>query len=363
MKKLYLFMSTLLIASFLLAGCAPTVSQPIATPPGSKPEVTVPPKPEVTVPPKPEVTVPPKPEVTEPPAPTEAPTAAQPAAPKDKLEEVMARGYLIVSTDPAYPPQSQLVEGAKRPADTKCPSDLVTAPELQGFDIDSSVEIAKRMGVEACFITPDWTLITGGSWADRWDVSVGSMTITPERMQVLYFSQPYYTTPAAFFVYKDNTSYTQPADLSGKKVGGCTGCTYDSYIAGTLQIPGEAIDFVVKDAQFVGYDTDLPALQDLALGDGVRLDAVLTAQPTGAGAIKDGLPLKQLGDPVYFEYLAAAFDKNSTLDSVPLVKKISEVILEMLDDGTLAGYSNTWYGLDLATPAKDFDLKALNQFP
>ena len=156
----------------------------------------------------------------------------------------MARGYLIVSTDPAYPPQSQLVEGGTRPVDTVCPSDLVTAPELEGFDIDTAVEIARRMGVEACFITPDWTLITGGSWADRWDVSVGSMTITPERMQALYFSQPYYTTPAAFFVHADNTTYTSPADLSGKKVGGCAGCTYDSFIAGTLQIPGETIEFV-----------------------------------------------------------------------------------------------------------------------
>jgi len=45
------------------------------------------------------------------------------------------------------------------------------------------------------------------------------------------------------------------------------------------------------------------------------------------------------------------------------VKKISEIILEMINDGTLSEYSMTWYDLDLAAAAADFDLAALNQFP
>jgi polar amino acid transport system substrate-binding protein len=137
---------------------------------------------------------------------------------KDKLAEILARGTLIVSTDPAYPPQSQLVEGGARAANTKCASDQHTASELTGFDIDVSVAIAAKLGVEACFVTPDWTLITAGNWSNRWDLSIGSMTITPERMTKLYFTQPYYTTPAAFFVNSANTTYTQPSDLSGKRV-------------------------------------------------------------------------------------------------------------------------------------------------
>lgn len=285
------------------------------------------------------------------------------ATAKDKLAEILARGTLIVSTDPAYPPQSQLVEGGQRAAQTKCSSDQHTASELTGFDIDVSVAIAAKLGVEACFVTPDWTLITGGNWANRWDISVGSMTITPERMTKLYFTQPYYTTPAAFFVNNANTTYKQPSDLSDKKIGACTGCTYDAYLGGTLEIPGEKINFVVTGAHFVGYETDINALQDLALGDGTRLDAVLTAQPTGAGAIKDGMPLKQLGDPVYFEYLAGAIDKASTPDPVSFVKKVSEVIQGLNSDGTLLQLSQKYYGLDLTTAAASFDLAALNQWP
>jgi polar amino acid transport system substrate-binding protein len=330
MKKLHLFISLLVALSFVLAACAGGTQKTAEAPP------------------------------TE--AAAAQPTAAVSAPAQDKLAEIMARGILIVSSDPAYPPQSELVPNSQRPADTKCASDQKTSAELAGFDIDVSVEIAKRMGLEACFVTPDWTLITAGNWADRWDVSVGSMTITPERMQNLYFSQPYYTTPAAFFVHKDNTTYTQPSDLSGKKIGGCTGCTYDAYLSKTLTIPGEEITYVVDNPVFTGYETDSFALDDLSLGDGVRLDAVLTAQPTGAQAILAGKPIKQLGDPVYFEYLAAAIDKNSSKDPTTLVAKLNEIIHQMHDDGTLLKLSMQYYGLDLTTAAGKFDDSLLNQF-
>jgi polar amino acid transport system substrate-binding protein len=283
-------------------------------------------------------------------------------AAENKLEEILARGTLIVSTDPAYPPQSELVEGGARAANTKCASDQHTASELTGFDVDVAVAIAEKLGVEACFVTPDWTLITGGNWANRWDISVGSMTITPERMTKLYFTQPYYTTPAAFFVHADNTSYTQPSDLAGKKIGACTGCTYDAYLAGTLEIPGETFAYVVADPQFSGYETDLNALQDLDLGDGVRLDAVLTAQPTGEGVIADGFNLRQLGEPVFFEYLGAAIDIASTPDPVPFVQRVTEIIQELHADGTLLQLSQQYYGLDLTTAAGLFDWEMLDQF-
>jgi polar amino acid transport system substrate-binding protein len=279
----------------------------------------------------------------------------------DLLAEVQARGKLLVSSDPAYPPQSELVANVDPPAETKCTGDEKPANQFTGFDVEVAAEIAKRLGVEVCFVTPDWTLITAGGWAGRWDLSIGSMTITPERMENLYFTQPYYTTPAAFFVHQDNTTFTQPADLSGKKIGVCTGCTYEAFLDGSLSIPGETIEFVVSDAEVVGYDTDVPALEDLALGDGVRLDAVLTALPTGQGYIADGGPLRQLGEPVYFEYLAGAIDKSSPSDSAAFRDAVSKAIQEAHADGTLKALSEKYYGTDLASAAAKFDLAALAQ--
>ena len=287
--------------------------------------------------------------------PTQIPPTAAPTAVPDLLSTILARGTLVVSSDPAYPPQSALKANPQRTAGTKCTADQKTLGELEGFDIDTSAAIAKGLGVEVCFVTPDWTLITAGSWSGRWDISVGSMTITPERAKVLYFAQPYYTTPAALFVYNTNTTYTKPSDLDGKKIGVCAGCTYESFLNGSLVIPGETIDFAIKNAVIKTYDTDSTALEDLSLGDGARLDAVLTAQPTGQQAIDSGRPLKQLGDPVFFEYLAPAFDRESTLDPASLIAKVSEIVAGLHKDGTLVKLSQQWYKVDLASAAASFD--------
>jgi polar amino acid transport system substrate-binding protein len=361
MRKLYLSLIGLIVLSLVLSACAGAATQPAATQPGAGQPATE--QPVVTEAPAATESAVTEPAVTESAA-TE-PAATEPVATggDDKLSEILARGTVIISTDPAYPPQSELAPGGQRAADTKCSSDQQTASELTGFDIDTAVEIANRLGVEACFVTPAWDAIVGGNWADRWDLSIGSVTITPERMEKLYFTQPYYTTPAAVFVHQDNTTFTQPSDLSGKRVGACTACTYERYLDGTLEIPGETIDFVIKDPQFTGYDTDTTALQDLALGDGVRLDGVMTAEPTGQGVIADGMPLKQLGEPLFFEYLAGAVDKASSKDPVPFVQKLSEIIQEMNSDGTLAELSQKYYETDLATAAAEFDLAALDQWP
>ncbi len=267
------------------------------------------------------------------------PRPAQPQAANDLLAEVLARGVLRVATDPNYPPQSYLDEATK---------------QWTGFDIDVAREIARRLGVELEFVTPDWDLITAGNWADRWDLSIGSMTITPERAKGLHFTQPYYTTPAQVFVHASNTSYRSPADLSGKRIGVCGGCTYEEYLTKTLSIPGETINFVIDGADIRAYPTDLYAVEDLALGDGVRLDAVITALPTGLEAIEAGVPLKPLGDPIYFEYLAGAVDRNASKNPVPFVEKVSEIIKAMHADGTLKRLSEQYYGVDLAAAAAAF---------
>jgi len=275
----------------------------------------------------------------------------------DKLIEIQERGTLIVAIDPAYPPQSEIRPGAARAPDTDCAVDQLTTSELLGFDVEVAAEIAERLGVEACFVTPDWMQIIGGNWQGQWDISVGSMAITPERMKTLSFTQPYYAPPATFFVHSDNTSYSSPSDLSGKKVGTCSGCTYQFYLEGTLSLPGQEVDLTVKNAEIIEYATEAMALQELAWGDGVKLDAVLIASPTGKGAISNELPIKQLGDPIYTEYLAAAVDKIG--NSASFVDKVTEIIQQMHNDDTLRNLSLQFYEEDLTTKAAEFDIAVI----
>ena len=91
-------------------------------------------------------------------------STVQPAgdASTDKLAQVLARGTLILFTDPAYPPQSFAVKGAKRPADTKCAANQLTADQISGYDAETGKLVAEKLGVEPCFVTPSWTEVTGG---------------------------------------------------------------------------------------------------------------------------------------------------------------------------------------------------------
>jgi polar amino acid transport system substrate-binding protein len=247
------------------------------------------------------------------------------------LQEIKDRGVLRASTDPAYPPQSFQNEQG----------------EFKGFDIDVTEEIAKRMGVEVEWVTPSWDVLTAGSWNGRWDLSVGSMTVTPERAEVLYFTPAYYYTPAAVAVHESNTDITNlETDLDGKRVGVCGACTYEAYLEGTLNIPGD-YEFLVDNPQIQTYDTDSSAIQDLALGDGVRLDAAMSALTTLKEAKDSGTPIKIVGDPLYYEPLAVAIDKKSPANPNPLVDEVSKIIEEMHEDGTLTELSEKWYGVDL----------------
>jgi polar amino acid transport system substrate-binding protein len=252
----------------------------------------------------------------------------------DLLAEICDRGKVVVSTDPKYPPQSSYNE---------------STGEYEGFDIDVATEIAHRLGVDIDWQTPSWNAITAGSWNGRWDMSVGSMTPTNDRQKVLDFSQPYYYTPAVVVVHKDNTSVQDlSTDLDGADIGVCSACTYEAYLNKTLAIKGFTFDFVIDDAKVHGYDTDTSALQDLALGDGVRLDAVITSLTTAQGYIDSGKPVKIVGDPVFYEPLAVAIDKSSDADPTSFAAAVDQIVGEMHDDGTLSEMSKKWYdGTDL----------------
>ncbi|MEM8530818.1 MAG: transporter substrate-binding domain-containing protein [Chloroflexota bacterium] len=250
----------------------------------------------------------------------------------DLLSEVQGRGTLLVATDSNYAPQS-----FKNPDDT-----------WEGFDIDVAREIANRLGVEIEFLDISFDVVTAGSWNDRWDINVGSMTVTPERQESLIFTAPYYYTPAAFTVHADSTA-SSLEDLASLTIGVGAATTYSDYLEGGLTLVDEEILTEPPAAEIQVYDTDLLAIQDLALGDGARLDAALTALPTIQNAIDEGQPIKVLGDPVYYEQLAVALDQSSSFDPQTLADEISQIVEEMRSDGTLTELSNQYYGVDITT--------------
>jgi len=222
----------------------------------------------------------------------------------DLLEIVRDRGELIVSTDPNYAPQSFL-----EPDGT-----------FVGFDIDVATEIADRLGVGITFETPDWDAITAGSWSERWDISVGSMTITTPRKEILSFTRPYYFTPA-YLAASTRSGVTKTSDLPFTLPTGATATTLTTDANCAEAIESGRTEF------------------DLWISSGTTID----------GAIAAGSPMVKIGEPIFQENLAVAIDKSGPPHAA-LLFEIDKIIGEMHADGTLKAMSEKWFdGEDLTT--------------
>lgn len=252
------------------------------------------------------------------------------AGEQDMLARIQDNGVIRVATDPAYPPQSELLPDGT----------------FEGFDIDVANEIAERLGVTAEFVTPDFAEVEAGAWADRWDISVGSMTVTAGREEVLDFTQAYYYTPAQMGATTES-GITDLEGLSGQTV--CTGesTTYQFWLEGTLVLAGGAPEPAEPpaDVTVTTFGTDTECADAVEAGR-TEFQGWLTAGPTLDGVIADGVGFVKVGDPVFFEPLAAAIDKQSPTHT-ELLAEVDRIIGEMHEDGTLTALSEEWFGTDL----------------
>jgi len=264
------------------------------------------------------------------------------------LDAIKQRGYILVSTDPNYEPQSFLNTEGKHASDSKCPADALTTAEMQGFDVDVAKAIGDDLGVETCFATPSWDAITAGNWADKWDVSVGSMTITTARQKILDFSVPYYYTPAVVAVRADS-GIKDLAGLEGKALCAGSSTTYEQWLNHDmtgLGLPESSIYAQAPNVTVVPLETDQECAQAIAAGREDFVGYVTSATVVDAN-IAAGFPVVKLGSPVYSEDLAAAFDKKSSLPTDTLRAEVDKLFNAMHSDGRLTELSNKWFSADL----------------
>ena len=261
-----------------------------------------------------------------------APTDAGPTGGDgdDLLAHIQEAGVIRISTDPNYAPQSVILPDGT----------------YEGFDIDVANEIGERLGVEVQFETPDFDLVQGGGWNGRWDVSVGSVTITEDRKSVLGFTQPYYYTPAQMAA-TEASGFTTLEELAGATI--CVGeaTTYLDWLEGTLTL-GDGSMPVDPPEGAVGttLPTDANCAEAIAAGR-TEFEGFLSSSTTVQQAIDSEVPIVTVGDPVFFEPLAVAVDLSGPSHEA-LLAELDRIIGEMHEDGTLTGFSEEWYdGLDL----------------
>ncbi|QWA11144.1 transporter substrate-binding domain-containing protein [Sodalis ligni] len=214
--------------------------------------------------------------------------------------------------------------------------------QLAGFDVDVAKAVAQKLGVTLELTAPGWETIVGGKWNGRWDVCICSMTPNSERAKVLDFPAPYYSSPAVLVVNKDEKNIKSAADLSNKKVGVGIGSSYENYLNKTLVIPGaKPIDFPFNHVQIIPTDETV-AFQNLALGAGTRLDAVVSDLATAKARIAKTSSFR-IAAELYAEPNWVATDKGDAEWN----KKVADTINALRADGTLAKISQHWFGEDI----------------
>lgn len=120
--------------------------------------------------------------------------------------------------------------------------------------------------------------------AGQMDGVIAGMTITEERQKSFNFSDPYFQSGIQMAVAEKNTDIASYDDLKGKTVAAKTGT--------------ESAEFIEKNKKTYGYDIKLYDTADVmysVLSAG-NVDAIFDDYPVIGYAVKQGQPLKLVGD-------------------------------------------------------------------
>lgn len=98
------------------------------------------------------------------------------AGPAQQLAGITASGELRVGTPADYKPYTYR---------------LGHSSDYLGLDIDLAAGLARRLGVKLTIVPTSWPTLIQDWNADKFDIAVGGISITPERQQHALFSIPY----------------------------------------------------------------------------------------------------------------------------------------------------------------------------
>lgn len=112
-----------------------------------------------------------------------------------------AQDSIRIATEGAYPPFNSMTANG----------------ELVGFDVDIAKALCAEMNRECEIIAQDWDGIIPGLINNKYDAVVASMSITEERLEIIDFTDPYYSNFLSI-VGKTSAGLTL-ADLDTRFIG------------------------------------------------------------------------------------------------------------------------------------------------
>lgn len=204
-----------------------------------------------------------------------------------------------------------------------------------GWEVDMIGAVCKAAELE-CVVTPvAWDGIIPALTSGQIDAIMASMSITPERMQTIDFSDKYYNTPTVIVGAKGVEMAPTAEGLAGKIIGVQVSTIHEAYVQK---------HFGASVAEVKVYQTQDEANQDLVAGridatqaDSIALDAFLATEAGAAcceskGAVAD--------DP---EVLGLGVGVGLRKGEDELKAKFNAGIAKVLEDGTYEAISKPYF--------------------
>ena len=203
-KMIVSLLLAVVLTTGLLAGCASTPATSEAPAAAETPAQTEAPAAEETP-------------AAETPAAEDAP--AEEAAPASLLEKIQQSGKLVVGTEAQYPPYEF--------------KDLDAS--FTGCDMWLAQQIADSLGVELEVVDMAFDGIIPAVQSGQVDIGIAAFTKTPERAEVIDFSDLYETSNQLLIVKTGNADlYSNKEALAGQKVGAQKGTIQSQLIQSAL---------------------------------------------------------------------------------------------------------------------------------
>ena len=209
------------------------------------------------------------------------------------------------------------------------PFAYIKSNQAAGYDVDIAVRFCKAYGYGLTINNVERTAFLSGVETGKYNMGACGFTVTEERAEKVYFSEPNYTGGIVAVAAKssDGARYQSLQDFSGKKVGMVTGTVFDKLLDG------------VVDGTIPQYYDDFSS-QLLALDTGT-LDAIVTDMPIAELAAARQPEFAIFPEAVAPDSYGIGLQKNS-----PLTEKVNAIIKKYEADGTLQALREKWLGAD-----------------
>lgn len=202
-----------------------------------------------------------------------------------------------------------------------------------GFDIELAEEILGRLDVEYTFQPIDWSMKETELNTNNIDMIWNGYSVTPQREEVVLFSDPYIQNRQVIIVKADSEIQSK-ADFAGKMMA--------------TQEQSASLEAIMNDSEFaaaldggqpVTYPTFVEVFSDLDNGrvEGIVVDELLATYFLEQNGSADEYRI--LEDNFGEEDYAVGFRKTDEA----FVAEFNEILAEIIEDGTFAEIKSNWF--------------------